>query len=133
MKKYSLILSQHIPGTTKMEVYELCKNDKSLFESFFEEIEKDGNLFNNLAGALRIVEDTSNLNLRPKNKFREILGHNLKCKVYEAKSGSIRIYLFHEEKTGRVIVTGGLKDDQKEDVKSILKIIKDYQNESNKS
>jgi hypothetical protein len=113
-----------------MDVYELCKNDKSLFNSFYEEIEKEGNLYNNLAGALRIVEDTSNLNRRPKNKFREIQGHKLKGKVYEAKSGLIRVYLFHEEKTGRVIVTGGLKDDQKEDLKLVLKIIKDYQNEN---
>ena len=125
-------MSQCIPNSTKIDVYELCKNGKSLFQSFFEEIETDGNLFNNLAGALRIVEDTSNLNRRPKNKFREIQGHKLKCKVYEAKSGLIRIYLFHEEKTGRVIVTGGLKNDQNEDIKSILKIIRDYQNENDK-
>lgn len=125
-------MSQHIPNSTKIDVYELYKNDESLFQSFYEEIEKDGNLFDNLAGALRIVEDTSNLNRRPKNKFREIQGHNLKCKVYEAKSGLIRIYLFHEEKTGRVIITGGLKDNQNEDIKAILKIIKDYQNENDK-
>lgn len=125
-------MSQHIPNPTKIEVYELCKNNKSLFQSFFEEIEKDGNLLNNLAGALRIVEDTSNLNRRPKTKFREIQDHKLKCKVYEAKSGLIRIYLFHEENTGRVIVTGGLKDNQKEDIKLLLKIIKEYQNEASK-
>ena len=123
-------MSEYIPNPTKMEVYELCKNDKSLFKSFFEEIEKDGNLLNNLAGALRIVEDTSNLNRRPNTKFREMQNHKLKCKVYEAKSGLIRIYLFHEEKTGRVIVTGGLKDNQKEDIKLILKIIKEYQDEA---
>jgi len=129
LKKYSLILSQHVINTTKIKVYELCKNDKSLFELFFNEIKKDGNLLNNLAGAIRIIEDTSNLNRRPKSKFREIQGHKLKCKVYEAKSGLIRIYLFHEEKTGRVIVTGGLKDNQNVNVKSVLKIIKEYQNE----
>ena len=125
-------MSKHIPNPTKIEVYELCKNNKSLFQSFFEEIEKDGNLLNNLAGALRIVEDTSNLNRRPKTKFREIQDYKLECKVYEAKSGLIRIYLFHEEKTGRVIVAGGLKDNQKEDIKLILKIIKEYQDETNK-
>jgi len=129
LKKYSLILSQHVINTTKIKVYELCKNDKSLFELFFNEIKKDGNLLNNLAGAIRIVEDTSNLNRRPKAKFREIQGHKLKCKIYEAKSGLIRIYLFHEEKTGRVIVTGGLKDNQNANIKSVLKIIKEYQNE----
>ncbi len=122
-------MSRHIVNTTKIKVFELCKNDRSLFEMFFDEIEKDGNLLNNLAGAIRIIEDTSNLNRRPKNKFREIQGHSLNCKLYEAKSGIIRIYLFHEEKTGRIIVSGGLKDDQKSDLKSIIRTIKDYQDD----
>ncbi|TDO03150.1 hypothetical protein DET65_2633 [Sunxiuqinia elliptica] len=122
-------MSQHVSNTTKIKVYELCKNDESLFKDFIEEIEKDGNLFDNLAGAIRIVEDTSNLNRRPKSKFREIKGHKLKCKIYEAKSGIVRIYLFHEEKTGRVVVSGGLKDNQDTDIKSIIKTIKEYQNE----
>lgn len=122
-------MSQYIPNTTKIDVFELCKNDESLFKSFFSEIEKDGNLLGNLAGAIRIIEDTANLNRRPKTKFRLIEGHKLKYKVYEAKSGLIRIYLFHEENTGRIIVSGGLKDNQNKDIKKILKIIKEYQDE----
>lgn len=54
----------------------------------------------------------------------------MKCKVYEAKSGIIRLYLFHEENTGRVIVTGGKKGNQKEDIKSVLQTIKDFKNET---
>ena len=50
----------------------------------------------------------------------------MKCKVYEAKSGSVRVYLFHEEYTGGVIITGGKKDNQEEDIKSVIKTIKDY-------
>ena len=129
MSKYSLTLSQHISTSTKISVYELCKNDKNLFESFLNEIEKDGNLFSNAASAIRIIEDTANLNRRPRTKFRLIEGHKLKCKVYEAKSGIVRVYLFHEEKKGRIIVSGGLKDNQTKDIKKILKIIKEYQNE----
>lgn len=130
MKKYSLTLSQHITSTTVIDVYELCKNDESLFESFFEEIEENGNLLSNMVRAIRIIEDTSNLMRRPKTQFRTILGHSLNCKIYEAKAGLIRIYLFHEEKTGRVIVTGGLKGNQKKEIKSIIKIIKEYRDET---
>jgi len=129
LKVFSLNLSPHITSTTKISVYELCKNGESLFEQFVDEIEKDGNLFDKLAGAIRIIEETSNLKRYPKSKFRELKGHNLSCKVYEAKSDIIRIYLFHEEKTGRIIITGGLKDNQDKDIKLILKIIKDYNNE----
>lgn len=129
MKIFSLNLSKYISNTTKISVYELYKNGSSLFGAFVDEIEKDGNLFDNLAGAIRIIEETSNLNRFPKTKFREIKGHQLDCKVYEAKSGIIRVYLFHEEKTGRVIITGGLKDNQDKNIKSIVKIIKAYKYE----
>lgn len=132
MKKFSLVLSNHIVGTTKINVFELHKNGKSLFKPFVEEIERTGNLFDKLAGAIRIIEETSNLIRYPKGKFREIKDHNLECKVFEAKSGIIRLYLFHEEKTGRIIITGGLKDNQKKEIKSILKIIKEYNNEKDR-
>lgn len=129
MNEFSLVLSGHTSNTTKISVFELFKNGESLFKPFVDEIEKDGNLFDKLAGAIRIIEETSNLNRYPKTKFREIQGHKLKCKVFEAKSGPIRIYLFHEENTGRIIITGGLKDNQKKDIKSILKTIKEYNDE----
>lgn len=122
-------MSSHIPSNTKIDVYELCKNGNSLFEDFFNEIENEGNLISNLAATIRIIEDTSNLKLRPKKQFRLIQGHSLECKLYEAKSGGIRVYVFHEEKTGRVIVTGGNKDSQTEDIKKVIKTIKEYNNE----
>lgn len=129
MKKYSLTLSSHIPSNTKIDVYELCKNGKSIFEEFFKQIEDEGNLISNLAAAIRIVEDSANLKMAPKAKFRVLQGLSVKCKVFEAKSGTIRIYMFHEEKTGRVIVMGGNKDSQNEDIKRVEKIIKEYNKE----
>ncbi len=128
MHKYSLILSR-FTGQTKIPVFELCKNGQSIFEEFYDEIEEEGNLFGQLAGAISVIEHTSNLNLLPQNKFRQLKINGLDCKVYEAKSGSIRIYLFHEEKTGRIIVTGGKKGEQDEDIAQIEHIIKSYYNE----
>lgn len=122
-------MSSYVSNTTKISVFELYRYGESLFKPFVDEIEKDGNLFDKLAGAIRIIEETSNLNRYPKTKFREIQGHKLKCKVFEAKSGQIRLYLFHEENTGRIIITGGLKGNQKKDLKSILKTIKEYNEE----
>jgi SAM-dependent MidA family methyltransferase len=119
-------LSPNTSTTTKIKVLELCKNGGSLFQNFIDKIENDGNLIDQLSGAIRIIEDTANLNRRPQTKFREIKDSKIKCKIYEAKSGSIRVYLFHEEKTGRVIVSGGLKGDQDEDIKAIKKVIKEY-------
>jgi hypothetical protein len=112
---------------TKIDVYELCKNGKNLLESFINDIQDDENLFDKLAGALSIVEIASNLKRLPQTRWRQLhVAKQIKCKVYEAKNGAIRIYLFHEEKVGRVIITGGKKGDQPEDIKLIEKIIKDY-------
>jgi len=129
LSKYSLILSKLVSPNTKIKVLELCKNDESLLQSFISEIEKDKKLFNQLSGAVSIIENSANLRTMPKAKFRPIKGHNLNCKVYEAKKGSIRVYLFHQENTGRIIVTGGKKGNQKKDIKSIIKTIQDYYNE----
>lgn len=132
MRKFSLSLSPYINEDTIISVYELCVNGKSLFEEFLVEIEEKGNLYDNLAGAIRVIEETANLKRYPNTKFRELKGHKLRCKVYEAKFQLIRIYLFHQEKTGRIIITGGLKTDQKQDIKSILKTIKEYYEEITK-
>lgn len=130
MEKYSITLSTRIPHNTIIDVYELCKGGKSLFEEFFIQIEKEGQQTSDLYKAIRIIEDTSNLQLRPKTKFRRLHEIFAPFKVYEAKSGGIRIYLLHEENNGRVILMGGKKDNQKIDFKKIKKILKEYHNEN---
>ncbi len=99
-----------------------------MFSEFYSEIQEDGNLRSNLSSAIAIVEATADLQPRrlPKTKFRQLEISRLNCKVYEAKSGGIRVYLFHDEGNGRVIVTGGKKDDQKEDIKALTKTIQGY-------
>lgn len=88
---------------------------------------KDGNLENDLFGAFRNLELAADLKRLPKKKFREIQGEKVDGKFYEAKYGAIRIYHFHEEYTGRIIVLVGSKTDQKKDIKKAVRIIKDYQ------
>lgn len=132
MSNNSISLSEHIPKNTKIKVFELCKDGKSLFKEFFEKIEADGNLLSDLARALRIIEDTANLKMCPKTKFRQLkLDKKIKDKVYEAKSGLVRIYLYHESNTGRIILMGGIKDNQIEDIKKVKKLILNYKNEHN--
>lgn len=128
MSEYSIELSNLVSPNTEISVYELCKNGESLVKQFAESLEKDIKLFNQFSGALSIVERSASFSRPlPKTKFRQIEGHNLDCKVYEAKKGKIRIYLFHQEKTGRIIVTGGKKGNQKKDIKAVAKTIKEFQ------
>lgn len=88
-------MSAHLVAETIIDVYELCKNGESLFADIVSDVEDDVVLFSHLARGIRIVEGSANLIRFPKSKCREIEGHSLKCKVYEAKSGPIRTYLFH--------------------------------------
>ncbi|MEN9743265.1 MAG: hypothetical protein RLZZ65_1070 [Bacteroidota bacterium] len=131
MRKYSLILSPNISSSTKIPVFELCINEISLFNDFIESIEGNNTYENDLAGAIRNLELAADLIRLPQTKFREIKQLKLKNKLFEAKYGSVRIYHFQEKHTGRIIVLGGLKNDQKIDVKSAIKRINSYQDENN--
>lgn len=132
ISKFSLILSQNVSCSTKITVCELCENGESMFQKFIDEVNFSGSYSNELAGAIKCLEHAADLIRLPKNKFRQIEGVSVKCKVYEAKYGSIRIYHFEEKYTGRIIVIGGYKVNQNKDIKKVERIIKEYQNEANK-
>lgn len=121
-------MSPNVSSNTKIAVFELCINKNSLFQSFVDEVENDDNLESDFFGAIRNLEHAANLKRLPNTKFREIKGIDIKGKLYEAKYGCVRIYHFHEEYTGRIIVLGGVKTNQKKDIKSAVKTIKHYQN-----
>lgn len=124
-------MSNLVSPNTEISVFELCKDGESLIEEFAKSLEEDRKLFNEFTGALSIVERSASFKRpMPKTKFRIIQGHKLTCKVYEAKKGKIRIYLFHQENTGRIIVTGGKKANQKKDIKSLEKTIREYQDQN---
>lgn len=131
MTKYSIELSNLVSANTEISVYELYKDGESLIQQFISSIEKDSKLLNQFSGAVSIVERSASFRRpMPKEKFRLIEGHRLDCKVYEAKKGSIRIYLFHQENTGRIIVTGGKKGNQKKDIKAIEKTIREFETQN---
>lgn len=63
----------------------------------------------------------------PINRYRKIsIGNKIKLSVYEAKSSHLRLYLFHEPGTGQVLIMGGKKTSQKEDIERIKRVAKDY-------
>lgn len=128
MSKYSLILSKIISPTTKIKVFELLVNGESLIQKFSLKVEKDGNLIKSLVTAFKTIEHSCNDFRLPSNKWKVISDSKLPCKLYEAKKGDIRVYLF-QDTTGRVIVSGGLKGNQKKDIARIKKIITDYFNQ----
>jgi len=125
MMRYSVYLSQFVKPDTKIKVYDLYVNGKCLFEEFFEEINEEGNLTKDLFGAINILEKAADLLMLPQTKFKVLKQSEVSCKVYEAKKNKVRIYCFEDE-VGRIIVTGGKKNSQKHDIKSVLNLIKEY-------
>lgn len=130
MPKYSLILSTNIKSTTKISVWELCVEGVSVLDPFIKTIVDEGTYENDLTGALRNLEMAADLVRLPETKFKEIKGQKINGKLYEAKYGAIRIYHFQEKHTGRIIVLGGMKNNQTKDIKLAVNTIKAYQNEN---
>lgn len=125
-------MSSKVSRATKIQVWELHIDKKSVLDSFISEIEKDGTSVKDLFGAIKNLELAADLKRLPKTKFREIVNKKLDVKLYEAKKGAVRIYHYHEEHTGRIIILGGYKTEQNNDIKQAIKRIKDYQNEHEK-
>ena len=128
MKKFSLHLSQYVPNNTTIPVYDLHINGKCKFDKFYKEIQKSGNLKGELAGAINHLISSANLMRLPKTKINTIQHRKLPYKLYEAKKNNIRVYFIHEEHTGRIIITGGLKKDQDADINSIVHLLQEYYN-----
>ena len=128
MRKFSIHLSEYVEPGTKIPVYDLYTDETCVFSNFYDQIKREGNLMGDLAGAINHLKSSANLLRLPVTKINIIEQKRLpaKCKLYEAKKNQIRIYFFHEEKTGRIIVTGGKKSTQKQDINAIVNLLREY-------
>lgn len=112
---------------TKQKVNKLLRNGKCIVDEFVEEIKQDKNLSPELGELYAIIEDIANNKLLPHTRYKKLrVSKKLKFKPYEAKSKHLRLYLFHEKGSGQIIVLGGKKTDQKDDIQRLEKIISEY-------
>ncbi|NLO02338.1 MAG: hypothetical protein GX126_08490 [Bacteroidales bacterium] len=72
------------------------------------------------------MHEIAELKSLPKNKFRDITPKKDNIKEYEIKTKHLRVYLFHEKNTGRVIVCGGKKGTPQSNIKHFRNIKKEY-------
>ena len=127
MYTFALIEIEEING--KLIIYKLLVDGVCPFEEFEKEIENEGNLKSELITIQTRLNDIADLKSLPETKFRDITPKKEKNKEYEIKTCNLRVYLFHDKKTGRIIVCGGKKGTQKEDIKHFRKIKKEYFNQ----
>jgi len=112
---------------TKQKVNKLLRNGKCIVDEFVNEIKQDKNLSPELGDLYAIIEDVANNQILPPTRYKKLrVSKKLKFKPYEAKSKHLRLYLFHEKGSGQIIVLGGKKTDQKDDIERLKKLISEY-------
>lgn len=101
----------------------LMVNGVSEFEEFEKELLADGGYESELNTIQALMQQISDMRgLLPKTKFRDITPAKERVKEYEIKTRNLRVYLIHEEKTGRIIITGGKKTTQKKNIRHIRQL-----------
>ena len=110
----------------KLKFFKLFVNETCKYDEFEKEIINQGNLLKELTTVIARMHEIADLKTLPNNKFRDITPKNDNTKEYEIKTKHLRVYLFHEKSTGRVIVCGGKKGTQQSDIKHFRNIKKEY-------
>ena len=123
---YTFALHEITEIKGKLKFFKLLVNGSCEFEEFEKEIINQGNLITELTTLITRMHEIADLKTLPKNKFRDITLKNDNIKEYEIKTKHLRVYLFHEKNTGRVIVCGGKKGTQQSEIKHFRNIKKEY-------
>src|SRR5688500_11019279 len=113
MHNFALEEIEEIKG--RLKFHYLIVDGTNYYETFEEKITKEGNYQSELNTVQTRMQLVAEGQLLPKEKYRDITPAKAKEKEYEIKTKNLRVYLFHEEKTGHVIVCAGQKNNQKKD------------------
>ncbi|MBW8051196.1 MAG: hypothetical protein FVQ77_12815 [Cytophagales bacterium] len=124
MSNFTLIEIEGVEG--KQKFYKLKKDGICEFDFFCEEIKEKKRYYAELLTIFDKIDYVANLGRLPKTKFRPITPKKETVKEYEFKTKHLRVYTIHEEKTGKIIICGGFKKDQKKDIKHFRSIKKQY-------
>lgn len=122
----TFVLKKIVEIEGKVSFYKLIMNETCEFDLFWEEIEKDGNLKGELLKIQTLMSEISDNKSLPQQKFRNITPKKENVTEYEIKTKHLRVYLFQEKHTGKIIVSGGKKTTQKKDIKHFRKLKKQY-------
>ncbi len=127
MSKFVLEIIDEVCG--KQKFYKLFISGKCEFDIFWDKYSRDKLMRKQLAiiqTRLKAVADL-NYNCLDKTKFRELKRDRADLhKDYEIKTKNLRLYFFKDDKNGQVIVIGGNKDSQDEDLIRMRAIKKEY-------
>ena len=123
---YIFALKEIIEIKGKLKFFKLVIDGKCEYDAFEKEIKTEGNYLSELLTIETRLHEISELKSLPENKFRELKRKNDGIKEYEIKTRHLRVYLFHEKNTGRILVSGGKKATQKADIRHFRNIKREY-------
>lgn len=125
------VLKEYNNVTGKIKFFKLIEDKVCYWDDFCREIQKDSNLEDQLIAIISRMNDVANLRILPKNKFRDITPGKEKIKEYEIKTSDLRVYLIKDE-VGNIVLIGGKKNSQPEDIKRFRSLKKTYLNSESK-
>lgn len=100
----------------KQQFFELVVDGSSQFDHYCLEIKDNKQYYSELLKIFTLMNQVSQLKMLPQTKFKDITPTKETVKEYEIKSKHLRVYVFHLEKTGKIVVYGGYKNTQKDDI-----------------
>jgi putative component of toxin-antitoxin plasmid stabilization module len=104
----------------------------SEWDAFEDSLSKTNVVFRKqLIRVYSMLDSLVNLQTLPHTKFKDITPAKERVKEYELKTEDLRVYMFHIERTGRVIVLGGIKGTQEADIKRFRNLKHAYLNAIN--
>ncbi len=126
MNKFALKQIEEIVG--RLKIFKLLVNNRCEYDEFERQLETEGSFASELVTIQTRLQEIADGKLLPKEKFRNITPKKGLVKEYELKTRHLRVYLFHEENTGKVVVCGGKKTTQPKDINHFRRIKKEYLN-----
>lgn len=124
MSKFELKKIEAVVG--KQMFYKLLKDEICEFDEFVQQIKTEGSFDKEITKIYALMQQVAELKTLPQEKFKEITNPKSEVKEYEIKTKHLRVYLFHQEHTGKIIVLGGKKTTQNQDIAHFREIKKQY-------
>jgi putative component of toxin-antitoxin plasmid stabilization module len=125
MSKFVLKAYNNVTG--KVRFFKLIEDTVCYWDNFCREIQEESNFEDQLDAIIARMNDVANLRMLPKQKFRDITPAKEKIKEYEIKTSDLRVYLIKDD-NGNIVLIGGKKNSQPEDIKKFRALKKSYLN-----
>ncbi len=109
-------------------IFKLEKDGQIYFDAFEKKIKKDRSVSGQLNSIQAILYRIINNFPVPETKFKRLKGSVGSSDEYEIKTKDLRVYIFRENQTGNIIVWGGRKSTQVDDIRQFRRIKQLYLN-----